>query len=390
MERWLSKSRVLLGLCGVLLMASLNRQDPMVYAMFLFLAVLSLLGFFLPWVSLRAMVIRAGQEADEPGEVVEGQLASLRMAVERRAWWPAFMVDIETRWQWAGKDLVLRQTLPVIRGGTTLDLGRLVRFPVRGHYRLIEVSLSSGFPLGLIRARHKMAPQNISQLVLPRAQAVHWPQHWQVSDDPLGEQTTRRLGQSFELGMLRKYQMGEFLGRVSWRASARIGELVVQHFQQSGSVLLRLVTEIPAVDQVGDPHSAAERVIRLAAGVSQLALAQGVRLRAYLPPGPQALHDMAQVSRALAAALPGSLGLDQAIAWAARDMSAGEQLAVVVSGRHKADDLLSCLSAPKFQGCLVVVYIASGSHASPAELGAATELQQALHVAGIAAYTELP
>ena len=58
MERWLSRPRVLIGLCVVLLMSALNRQDPMVYGMFLFLAVVSLLGFLLPWLSLRSMAIR--------------------------------------------------------------------------------------------------------------------------------------------------------------------------------------------------------------------------------------------------------------------------------------------------------------------------------------------
>src|SRR6218665_141244 len=135
MERWLSKTRVLIALCGVLLMASLNRQDPMVYAMFLFLVVLSLLGFVLPWLSLRGMRVRTSLVTGGH-ELIEGQPSGLHLLIQRRAWWPAFMVDVETRWRWAGRELVLRQTVPVIQGRRELDLGRELHFPCRGDYRL--------------------------------------------------------------------------------------------------------------------------------------------------------------------------------------------------------------------------------------------------------------
>ena len=154
MERWLSKSRVLLGFCGVLLIAALNRQDPMVYGMFLFLAVVSLLGFLLPWLSLRSMTVRLESALDM--EVMEGAGCNLNILIERKAPWPAFMVAIETEWEWASHRMMLSQTVPVIRAGRAPDLGSLVQFPCRGHYELIAVRLTSGFPLGLIRAHHTL------------------------------------------------------------------------------------------------------------------------------------------------------------------------------------------------------------------------------------------
>jgi hypothetical protein len=99
MERWLSKSWVLLGLCGVLFMAALNRHDPMVYGVFLFLSVVTVLGFLLPWLSLRSMSVRLGQSGDL--ELTEADACDLQMVVHRAAPWPAFMVDIETEWVWA-------------------------------------------------------------------------------------------------------------------------------------------------------------------------------------------------------------------------------------------------------------------------------------------------
>ncbi len=66
MERWLSKSRVLLGLCALMLIAAFKRRDPMAYGVFLFLAVICTLGYLLPWLSLRGMQLRwLGQEAPQ-------------------------------------------------------------------------------------------------------------------------------------------------------------------------------------------------------------------------------------------------------------------------------------------------------------------------------------
>ena len=386
MERWLSKSRVLLGLCGVLLVAALNRQDPMVYGMFLFLAVVSFLGFLLPWLSLRSMTVRL--ESPEAMEVVEGTGCDLNILVERTVPWPAFMVAVETEWEWASRRIVLSQTVPVIRAGRAPNLGRLVQFPCRGHYELMAVRLSSGFPLGLIRAHHTMSRPKVHLRVLPQAQLVRWPLPWDVAEDPLGELTTRRMGQSFELGMLRPYQHGESVGRVSWRASARVGELVIQHFQQSGSIRLRVVVEVPREPSLGNPDSAGEQALRLAAGVCDAALENGAQLFVYLEQNAAPLREGVSVRRALAGALPSEAGVFPAIARVAGDTAPGEQVAVVVSSSCPEGELKASLSVLAAQGCRVIVCIAQGRRSIPPEMAQARKLQQAVEQAGFATFME--
>ena len=388
MERWLSKSRVLLGLCAVLLIAALNRQDPMVYGMFLFLAVVSVLGFALPWLSLRSMRVRLGTHADQ--EVTEGEGCQLNLLVERTVRWPAFMVAIETEWEWASRRIVLRQTLPVVRAGQTPQRGHRVQFPCRGHYELIAVRLSSGFPLGLVRAHLTLERPQVHLRVLPQAQTVHWPLPWDVTDDPLGERHTRKLGQSFELGMLRPYQQGESVGRVSWRASARAGELVIQHFQHSGSLRLRLAVEIPDTTALGDADSAAEQAIRLAAGVCDAAQAHGVQLLAYLPEHALPLREPAAIRRALADAVPTHRTVFQTVAQVANEAAAGEQVAVVVRASCAVEALLQALSPLAAKACPLVVCIAVGRKAAPPERAQALALQKNLARAGIATFLEMP
>jgi len=392
MERWLSKSRVMLGLCLVLLVAALNRQSPTVYGMFLLLATISLLGFVMPWLSLRSMTMRLDDARLR--EVTEGQGCDLSILVQRTAPWPAFMVDIETEWKWASQRIVLRQTLPVIRSGRAPQITSPVWFPCRGLYELVTVRMSSGFPLGLARAQHTLRRPDIFVRVLPVAQAVQWPLPWDVAEDPLGELTTRRLGQSFELGILRAYQQGESVGRVNWRASARAGELVIQHFQQSGSIRLRLVLDVPRWPGVGDPYSAGEQAVRLAVGVADAALLQGAQLHLYLPGTALRMHDGNAVREALAGAAPPDESMHSALARALASVAEatvqGEQVAVVVSSACAFDLLQAPLSAVAAQGCQVVVCIATGPRASPEELAQAQALEMALVQAGFAVYRESP
>lgn len=388
MERWLTKSRVLMGLCAVLLVAALNRQDPMVYGMFLFLIVVCLLGFLLPWLSLHATTIRV--EPDGELVALEGADCNLNITIDRKAFWPAFLVTIEAEWEWASRHIVLSQTVPVIRAGRTPDLGRDIRFPCRGRFELVELRLASGFPLGLTHARQTVSRPGIHIRVLPQAQPVHWPLPWDIADDPRGELATRRLGQSFELGMLRPYQHGEPVHRVSWRASARVGELVIQHFQQSGSVRLRVVVDVPREPNLGNPASSGEQAIRLAAGVCEAALAHGAQLFVYLDDQAPPVSGAYAIRLALAQALPCQGGLLAALARAVADTAPGEQLAVVVNDAWPSRELALAMPALMSHGGKVVACIARGRRANPGEQTRAETLKQALEMAGIVTMMEAP
>ncbi|KRC16787.1 DUF58 domain-containing protein [Acidovorax sp. Root219] len=389
MECLLTRSRVLVAFCCTLLLAALNRRDPMVYGMFLFLTTLTVLGFVLPWLSLRGMSVRLKNNG--VAEVQEGAACDLGLVVERSVRWPAFMVDVETEWEWAGHRMVLRQTVPVIRKGAAPVLGRLARFSCRGHYRLVAVRLASGFPLGLLQARRSMPQQHtgIAVHVLPRPQAVHWPLPWSVSPDASGTLATRHTGQSFELGLLREYQQGESVGRVSWRASARVGELVIQHFQQMGALALRLVVHAPGAPALGDPRSAGEQAIRLAAGVCDAALAQGAKVVLYPAADGEAkdrppVQDAALVRQALASALPSSPEqLRQACARVAADARAGEQIALVVPGDLAVADLQAALAELARLPCTVVTCIALGPKGALTHRANAEQLRAVAAQAGV-------
>lgn len=381
MERWLTKSRVLVALCAVLLLAAFNRNDPMVFGMFLLLAVVSVLGFAVPWLSLRSMVVEFGVLSDQ--EVQEGQACTLPLQVRRQGLWPAFMVDVETEWEWASRRLVLRQTLPVVHAKQVVELEQLAPFPCRGRYELIALRMSTGFPLGLVRAEHAVLRPQLQVRVLPRSHVVHWPLAWDVADDPQGELTTRRVGQSYELGMLRPYQHGHQLGRINWRASARAGELVVQHFQHSGSIRLRMVVDFPREPMLGDAASAGEQVVRMAAGLGDAVLEHGVQLLLYYQHECIGVADSYALFQLLAEA-ESQMTLPHLLEQAAQDIRTGEQLAVVVACHYPALELISALQPLLVRGLQVVVCIALGHNKKSIDMQQALALQQVLHDAGLA------
>lgn len=370
MERWLSKPRVMLALSAVMLTAALNRSDPLVYGLFLFLATLSALGWLLPWAALRGVTLRAAGS----GEAGEGAETGLSLLVEQRGWWPVFMLEVETHWQWAGRRIVLRQVLPVLRPRRALDLGRKVRFPCRGRYRLERVALASGFPLGLQRASREVQVGDVAFLVLPALGTVQLPGDLDAAADDRGLQTTRRLGQSSELAALREYEPGDPLGRVHWRASARAGHLVIQQHLQSGSPLVHVVTQLPDAAAAGDPQAPAEEAIRAAATLCHRLAEADVRVRAHLPGSAQPLGDPAAIRRALAAAGPGSLPLADAVARAAASMRRDERCIAVVGADVDADALLRLLAPVRAAGAAPIVCVALGQDPGAASLQVAAAM----------------
>lgn len=388
MERWLSKSRVLMALCGVLLIAAFNRNDPMVYGMFLFLATLSVLGYFLPWLSLRSMTVRVN--ARGVFETEEGAACDLGLVIERRARWPAFLVTIETEWVWASHHMTLSKTLPVVGMGQISDLESLVKMPCRGHYELVSVSLSSGFPLGLMLARRTLVRPGFSMRVQPQAQRVQLPLRRDIVHDPRGELNTRRIGQSFELGMLRAYQYGDPVGRVSWHASARTGDLVIQHFQESGSLRLRVAVELPTGPDLGNPNGAGEQAIRLAVGVCDAALEARTQLYLYCSPEKQACDDRWVARRALTMAQHTRGGLLSTLSRIRGDALPGDQVVVVVSANISPSPLLLALQKLPCRGPGVIVCIALGRRSDSSEVQRSLVLRQALAQSGFATLMEAP
>ena len=108
--------------------------------------------------------------------------------------------------------------------------------PRRGVFTLPPIRMVSAFPFGLVQAR-KTFPERREVVVYPRVttlRAVTMESHSGSGDASL---TTRADGS--EYFSLREYVAGDDIRRISWRASARLGTLIIKEMEQES---LRFVT----------------------------------------------------------------------------------------------------------------------------------------------------
>lgn len=380
----LTKTRAILGLAAVMLVAALNRREPVVYALAVMLATVGVMGYLLPWLALRGVTLvpRAGRADDI--DAAEGAMIDLALELRHGGWWPAWMVEVQAEWQWAGRTFTSRDIAPVLMPGARRPVLDAAAFACRGQYRLAHLRLRSGFPLGLVHAEREVSVPALSVRVHPASTPLLPLPRWTVTEDVTGEDATDRAGESMELSMLRAYEPGESVRRVDWRASARAGALVVRQFQHPASVRVTVMVEPPSDAEVGRADAPGEHAMRVAASVCAALTQQGVRFRLRLPDEPPAA-DMDRATRALAAALPPRTAwVDELIAEAGT-LRRGEQILAVLSPRAGSHAVTRAAHVAALARARVVALVATWPH-MPAPLHEQAEaLEEALQQEGVEA-----
>lgn len=385
MDRLLTRTRALLALVVVLAVAALNRQDPILHAMGLTLACVAALGYAMPWLALRSATLRPGAAWKEEAELPEGRALALALGLRQPGWWPAWMVEVEAEWSWAGRTFLTRDTLAFLPPRSVQPVLGGVRFACRGHYTLTALRLRSGFPLGLVEAVVDAPVPPLRVRVLPAAAPVHLPGAWTVSEDSAGDQAIGHAGESLELNMLRTYEPGEAVRRVDWRASARAGELVVRQFQHPASVLVKVIVQLPGPAEVGRPDAPGEHAVRAAAGTCDFLDREAVRAVLLLP-GQRPVETPDTMAAALAATLPDATGWAPALRQAAAALRRGEQILAVVPATASAAPLLEAASEAHGAGGRLLVVIGTWPHAGGELVRAASALREELKHAGVQAW----
>ena len=385
MDRVLTRTRALLALVVVLGVAAFNRHDAILYAMALTLAFVAAIGYGLPWLALRAATLRPQQDWVEEADAVEGAVLALPLRLRQPAWWPAWLVEVEAQWSWAGRSFLTRDTVAFLPPRSEVEVLRSMRFACRGHYRLAALRLRSGFPLGLVEAVVEAPVPRLLVRVLPAPAILQLPATWTVSEDSAGDQAIGHAGESLELNMLRTYEPGEAVRRVDWRASARAGELVVRQFQHPASVLVKLMVELPGPREVGQPDATGEHAVRVAAGTCAFLAREGVRTLLLLP-GLQAIEADDAMAPALAGALRGIAGWPEELRQEARTLRRGEQILAIVPATAEAGPLELAAADAVHGGARLLVVIATWAGMDGELARRASTLRDTLKHAGIEAW----
>lgn len=279
--RWITPPRVLLALCMVLLSAAINRRDFGVFTVFVLLSVVTLLARLWPWVSLRRLELERANlsVAETARSLVQGEPLDLGLTLVQRGRWPVWMVCAEAHWEWAGHRFVSRTHLSALWPGRGQAVLRQCCFDCRGAYALRRVSVSCGFPLGLVVVERELAFEPFTVRVCPAPQALAALPALSLAEQPLGERVLPGLGDSDELRGLRTQEAGHPMGRIDWRASARRGELVERVFQRRADVSVCVALLGPDAASVSWPDSPAERALRAAAQLCDVLVRACARVR---------------------------------------------------------------------------------------------------------------
>jgi len=144
----------------------------------------------------------------------------------------------------------LRCALPVAAAGREpLSLpplpagGSLVRFipalfPQRGRVRLDHIKLETSDPFGLVTRRRRLA-RDLEILVYP------FPSDPDAADAALGasrsDLISRRVGEGLELHQIRPARSDDDSRHLDWRATARVGELMMKECLEEAAARLTIV-----------------------------------------------------------------------------------------------------------------------------------------------------
>lgn len=211
-----------------------------------------------------------------PARVGVGSEAVLRLSV-RRGWVPVSVTGVDWLFPVGLRSERAPRSLPA--RPSTLELP--VRAERRGVYSLSEIEARTSVPFGLALA---------SRRVRTEARVIVWPVPTAV--DPA--QLTRVVSTSFtttfadrgsgdgDVSGLRPYRRGDALRAVSWRQTARFGQVIVR--ERSGSSARRaLYATLDTCESHYDEPDRAEsfeRAVSLFAGIVEACVRDGVELTA--------------------------------------------------------------------------------------------------------------
>jgi uncharacterized protein (DUF58 family) len=238
--------QVFILISGLVLLAAWNTGTNLYYLVFGGLASFLVASWLLSSWNLRRLHLRR----EAPDAVHRGTTFSVRVAIEnRRRILPATSVRIESTAR-PGESAGFAPSIP---GGTVAQLAMTESFDKRGVFRLPDLQLVTAFPFGLIECRRRIADDDAEVVVYPRIRAARTALVERTRGS--GDVPRVSLGSGDEFFSLREYIPGDDLRHIAWRASAKLGNLMVKELelQSCRSVLFvfdsRFDTQLPDFDE---------------------------------------------------------------------------------------------------------------------------------------------
>jgi uncharacterized protein (DUF58 family) len=178
-------------------------------------------------------------------------------------------------------------------GRGSLELRHTVRTEGRGMYPIGPVALVLGDPFGLARRERALGP-TASLVVTPRVDPLTADDLGAAAGDGSDREVLRRANPGADEVIAREYRTGDPLRRVHWRATARLGELMVRQEEQHSDPDAWILFDTCAADPTRTAHPSDvladpqfERAVRLVASLGTALLGFGYRVRVVETGSPQ-------------------------------------------------------------------------------------------------------
>jgi uncharacterized protein (DUF58 family) len=173
--------------------------------------------------------------------------------------------------------------VPVARlpAGSAVSHKYSVRCSRRGVYDIGPLVAITGDPLGLTQSEHQVADR-FELLVHPRVQEVSdRPLTRQFEDPPIRPPVSKPFPTGLEFYGMREYKPGDDLRRIVWRASARMGKLMVREAEQgiTDHITIILDTDRGSHSRDGDYSESFETAVSAAASLAVRHLRDGYEIR---------------------------------------------------------------------------------------------------------------
>lgn len=222
----------------ILVLAQINDWQ-LLDRLFLVLALLLIITFWWSWASLRGLIVTRESGVDR---AQVGQEFGERLRITNGTRWGKLWVEVRDHTTMPGHDA--SQVVSLLPGGSARWHVSSVCLQ-RGRFTIGPLSLHGGDPFGLF-PRQVALPETHGLLVYPATVDVSsfvLP----VGELPGGSNTQGRTPQiTPNAAGVRDYQPGDSFNRISWRASARTGRMMVKEFELDPTADVWVVLDLDA------------------------------------------------------------------------------------------------------------------------------------------------
>jgi uncharacterized protein (DUF58 family) len=257
---------------GIILisLAALNTGNNLLFLILASLIAIILMSGILSSITLSGVAMRL----QLPEHIFVGQpiRASLELQNEKMTF-PSFSLRVEAVTTKNSAPAALLETpayFPYLPKRGSAQQTVPISFPARGVYRQDAFRIVTRFPFGFLQKAHRVDLRT-EALVYPSVEPTH--ELFEILPGLHGAMESLAKGRGQDLYALRDYVPTDSARHVHWKASARLGSLMVREFTREDETRILLVLDPHSSSAVSNeaPRATAdrfERAVRLCAGIA--------------------------------------------------------------------------------------------------------------------------